>query len=483
MVSRRLPLTVSLGLLRGRISYRLRELVRANRELTAALLLIVAYLVLTRLGLSHHYLVFLVFGILAFILFLRNPFIGFLGFVVATQLFEYTHIGSVTVGRVYGVLLIILTIAYFTLYRHEFRERLRSAFDTTGRLMLVMLFSYTLSTVVNPNPQLIFFQRHVMFLAIFLLTRVYIDDEKKLARVLILLVLLQGFNALYGISQFAQSGGLIRATGFWRADPNEYACYSLAVLPLGLYLAPYVVTRRMKVLIVVAACLAGVSVIISASRSGFLVLASMGVLAMFIRSISLKARLVALIIALIIIGLLATSVYWSRIETVQSFLLGEEEEASLAIRQRIARDAFVIFMQNPLFGTGYTHFRQTPIEEVGGFVIHRLRLATHSMYLSSLTEFGLIGFIPFILLIFIILRNGYRGARIALRHGDRRLALLCTASAMAFLSICIFGTMLNTDTKFLYFYMALPATAWELVVRRYGAAKPATTTPVAPEES
>jgi len=95
------------------------------------------------------------------------------------------------------------------------------------------------------------------------------------------------------------------------------------------------------------------------------------------------------------------------------------------------------------------------------------------MYLAAMTQFGLFGLVPFMFLLGYTIRSGFRGARIALKNSDRKLMYLTSATTYSFIVVVIFGLMLNTDTKFLYFYLALAASSWELVYRKHGKSAPA----------
>lgn len=453
---------------------RLADLVRRNRELAAAVLLIAAYVILNRLGFTYHYLALIVIGILFIMVFLRKPFYAFLGFVVATQLFEYTLINGVPIGRIYGIMIIVITVAYYAINRHQFQTRIKYIFDVNGKLLIIVLLCYTISTVVNPNPQPIFFQRHFMFLTFYIITRLYVSNRELLRNVLLLLVILQAINSLYGIYQFISTSGHIRASGIWEGDPNEFACYSLAVMPIGLYLILHESKRLLKFVMIIGTCLLGISVVISASRSGLLTMAFVGLLIFINKKVPFRVRILSVAITIVLVILVASSFYWERIETIQEYFFDQEKESSIAIREKIAKDAFTIFLENPLFGIGYHHFRLAPIEEAAGLIVRKGRLAHHSMYLAAMTQFGLFGLLPFLFLLGYTVRNGYRGAKIALKNSDRKLMYLTSATTYAFLVIVIFGLMLNTDTKFLYFYLALAASSWELVYRKHGKSAPAT---------
>jgi O-antigen ligase len=452
---------------------RLSDFVRRNRELAVAVLLIAAYVVLNRLGFTYHYLALIVIGIFLIMIFLRKPFYAFLGFVIATQLFEYSLINGVPIGRIYGIVIIIITVAYYAINRYEFQSRVKYVFDVNGRLLVIVLLCYTISTVVNPNPQLIFFQRHFMFFAFYIITRLYVSNRALLRNVLLLLVILQAINSLYGIYQFFSTSGHIRASGIWEGDPNEFACYSLAVMPIGLYLIMHESKRSLKSVMIIGTCLLGISVVISASRSGLLTMAFVGLLILVNKRVPLRVRVLSVIITVIIVILVASNIYWERIETIQDYFFDREKERSIEIRELLAKDSFIVFLENPIFGIGYKHFRVAPIEEAAGLIIRNKRLAHHSMYLAAMTQFGLFGLVPFMFLLGYTIRSGFRGARIALKNSDRKLMYLTSATTYSFIVVVIFGLMLNTDTKFLYFYLALAASSWELVYRKHGKSAPA----------
>ncbi|HDR06273.1 MAG TPA: hypothetical protein ENN88_01425, partial [Candidatus Coatesbacteria bacterium] len=386
-----------------------------------------------------------------------------------------------TLAKVGGVLLLAVTFAVAAVRRSDFQPGFKRAFDKRGMVVLILIIAGAVSTIINPNPKYFFFEQHVQFLMLFVLTRVYIDTEKRLWWALVFILLARGADGLLGIYQYLTSPTVVRIAGNF-IDPNEYACYSLVALPIAVYLFENSIGIMKKLFFAALGMLTVISVIISYSRSGAITLGVMLLLFLIMGGLKFKKRLILFLIILVIFAAILPTAYWTRMETVGGLFGDEGMERSMLIRRDLLGTAIQLFLSSPLFGIGYMQFRQAPLELMGGYAVQRLRLSGHSMILQLLAEFGLAGFIPFVALLVMALVSGFKAGAAAKRAGDKpseasyasgkpseasyasgkRLRLLATAVTGALLSFLVMSFMLGTYSKYLYLLVALPMVASDL---------------------
>ncbi len=127
------------------------------------------------------------------------------------------------------------------------------------------------------------------------------------------------------------------------------------------------------------------------------------------------------------------------------------------IRTHTWRGATEVFLNNPVLGVGAGQTEQL----IGDYfpIKHHLfgksRVA-HNTFLAIAGDHGLVGLIPFVLLLGAVLRGLYRGASRALAAGEQNLALLChgvfTVLVASMLPMC-FLDLQRED--FLWLFIAL----------------------------
>jgi len=74
--------------------------------------------------------------------------------------------------------------------------------------------------------------------------------------------------------------------------------------------------------------------------------------------------------------------------------IAEVERGRTGLRVELTQSSWEMFKQKPVFGWGTRY-----VEELGGFVGVERRIAAHNTYMQILLSFGLVGFIPWLLLV------------------------------------------------------------------------------------
>ncbi|MCX7022638.1 MAG: O-antigen ligase family protein [bacterium] len=465
-----------------RANGRLLEYARQHRNLTACAFLAMAYLVACAiLHLPYYFVGLLVVGIIVLGISLKYPFVAYLGYIFVVNFLPYGFLGSdtFTLAKIGGVFLLAVTIAVTAIRTPEYGQRIKRAFDKRGIAVLILIAAGSISTIVSHNPRSEFFEQHFQFLALFALTRIYVDTEKRLWWLLVVILLARGLDSALGLYQYLTVPDCGRIAGNF-IDPNEYACYTLVALPIAVYLSNYQKSVVRRVFFIALAFLTFAAVVISFSRAGFVTLALILVLILIIPVIKLRYRLILLILTVLIIIAVIPFEYWSRVETLNSLFENENMERSVMVRKQLMDTSIHLFLENPIFGVGYMQYRTAPEKLLGGYIIKRRRLTEHSAIFQILVEFGLIGFIPFVILIILTLRSGFRAMKLAKSAGDQGIRLLSTATVVSLVSLLIFSFMLGTYTKYLYLYITLPMVAYDIAVKKLS--RPAKEREVANEE-
>jgi len=448
-----------------RVNGRLLEYARRHRDLTACALLVLAYLVVCALlQLPYYYIGLLVVGIIILGISLKYPFVAYLSYVFIIHFLPYVFFVSktFTLPKVGGVFLLAVTIAATAIRTPEFGRRFKRAFDKRGIAVLILILGGALSTIVSRNPRSFFTEQHFQFLALFVLTRAYVDTKKRLWWLLVVILLARGMDAALGLYRYVTVPDIGRIGGNF-VDPNEYACYTLFTLPIAVYLSHSQQNIIRRIFFVGLGLLAFAAVILSFSRAGFVALGLTILCVFLIPAIKMRNRLIILFITILLVISFIPFDYWTRIETLSSLFENEEMERSVMLRKGQIETSIRLFLENPIFGVGYMKYRTTPERLLGGYVIKRLRIAEHSTFFQVLVEFGLVGFIPFMFLIILTISSGIRAVKLAKLTGDKEYRLLSAATLVSFTSFLIFSLMLGTYTKFLYLYIALPMVVYDLV--------------------
>ncbi|HUT99265.1 MAG TPA: O-antigen ligase family protein [bacterium] len=444
------------------------EYARRHRDLTACALLATAYLVVcVFLRLPYYYVCLGIVGVIALGISLKYPFTAFLGYIFLVNFLPYGYIESntFTLAKIGGVLLVAVTLAVTAIRTPEYGQRLKRAFDKRGIVVLILIAAGAFSTIISHNPQSAFVEQHFQFLVLFVLTRVYVDTEKRLWWLLVIILLARGMDGALGLYQYITVPEAGRIAGNF-LDPNEYACYSVVALPIAVYLAQYRKSKVTWAFFIALGLLTFIAVIISFSRAGFVTLALILLVIFFIPVIKLRNRLILLLLTVVLIIAFIPFEYWSRIETLNSLFGDEGTDQSVIIRKRQVDTSIRLFLENPILGVGYMRYRTAPEKLLGGYIIKRGRTGEHSTMLQVLVEFGLIGFIPFVVLIILSFWSGIRAVKLAKLAGDQGIRLLSTATTLSFTSFIIFSFMLGTYTKYLYLYLVLPMVAYDIAIEK-----------------
>lgn len=360
---------------------------------------------------------------------------------------------------------IMVAALYYAAYRRTGRLLPSSPLSTVlVVLVCVALVSWLTTSLFPPPPrlnyvedaywlsmtQLIELKRWVIFLPIYF---IYVNGirSRNLAReVMAAVVFGVGLESLHVFKEYVVTG---RARVYGSlSNPNELGAFAAAYLPLA---AVYLYAARGVFQKFYYSGIGGLtlfSLIFSQSRGGYL---------SFLMSIGLFGflRSKVLFVGIILGGIVAFTVSYrwlpdvvvKRVDFTFSKQAPEqgawgEPDAALADRLEgsadsrliLAKTALVIFANYPIFGSGFGTFEYI----MGRYVVDASfdkQVVAHNMYMQVLSELGLVGFIPFMAIFVISLRQSYTLYRTGQEGFARNVSLAFVCCVLAFMVANLFG--------------------------------------------
>ena len=260
-----------------------------------------------------------------------------------------------------------------------------------------------------------------MALAYFFLVNC-VKTERGLRGVMWVMVIGGLFPAAGTLKNFLQ-GNLDENRAAWVgifANPNEVAYGLVILLPLAVYLA---MPRSwgLRLLLLAISILFVAAIYVTFSRGGLIgLVAALGMCAWRKRNLWLQGTVLVLLVA----GAMFASRFWSRGEDFSQL----DNDVSLQQRVATSQAGFNMFLDHPLLGVGFgCSVIAWPLYAPLGLYT-RGALVTHNTFMQLLSETGVLGFLPFVLLVGFSL------------YQTRKLALqLSTAGLGAAIEVALWG--------------------------------------------
>ncbi|MBN1472514.1 MAG: O-antigen ligase family protein [Syntrophaceae bacterium] len=251
----------------------------------------------------------------------------------------------------------------------------------------------------NTINMLIFFFKSF---SVFVMIMAAVKSEKGLKAYIYFLVLMMAFVLIEAkmTGNMHNSSGLLRlnAVTLLFAHPNALGGLGAACIPLLYYLFKYHKNIIAKVAILVTAAIVFIAVTMTQSRS-----AIVGIVAFvfYVWTMSKKKSLSAAMIFLVAVIAWTslddvTKERYQSISDTEAVVSGHETsetDRSIAKRYEIILDGFRLFIQRPINGFGIGGYQTARIERLGRWQV------CHCAYVQTLSELGLLGFIPWMLIL------------------------------------------------------------------------------------
>ena len=320
---------------------------------------------------------------------------------------------------------------------------------------LVIAGLYTLISVDMAYSWQIYYNRLIKFsmLALFLAAFVRTPWALKMVVGAFLLAMfklgLEGFLGWWTGSLVWQNQGIMRLHGSVEiyGHPNSFSGMAVGCLPFIYYLYQ-VVAKRWKLALLILLFFCTIIIVYTGSRTGYVATLGLGLL-FFFKSEGRERKRYVLLALIITIGaaLYMPKDYVGRFDSI--FTGKEKEGASSETRMQIIRDAFAVYIHNPL-GIG-----------VGAFPLVRAKMFgrsqdTHNLYLELLTNMGILGVVAFFILVRRILStNAEIQRRLSANDGEEgKYVLAISKAVVAFIYARLFLGLFGMDTYEIYWWFA-----------------------------
>ena len=346
--------------------------------------------------------------VVGFFLTLRNCFWGLVTFCLFThitpQQLSKEYISTLRLPLLFSGL-VFLTYLTSSQYSNKFTVRPIELW-----LMIAMLVGMSFGLVNSINPdfiyyKLIVFSKYIVFL---LLIVNIIDSSFKLnwfTNGLILSSIWLVYRCWTYRGYFA--GRFENIDGGVVSDSNHFAAALVMMFPL---MVSKILTDDWKVRLFAAIGIFGItcSIVISGSRGGFLGLTADCLAIILLYKLQRKKIIITVSLIAVIMSFYITDHYVERITGIFAPHEIEDSRAKGSAESRLSSWALAldIWKEKPLVGCGVGNFGYyMGIKE--GHSFGELGHATHSLWLQTLSEGGLIVFLPFLGLILIFFKRTY----------------------------------------------------------------------------
>lgn len=380
---------------------------------------------------------------------LRRPLLGMIIYLGATVVRpEMLFWGSKTGSYVFMVYYIAIAVGIF----------LESGFGRIGQavrretaLMAWLLGAVFLSVVMAQYP--IFRGYYYVYellkaFGICAILYLLVNDFEDFRKIQSVLLGCFAFMAVWGIDQHFRGNERLEGLGgsAW-GDSNGVAAMFILFLPVALAKAFASEKRSQYWVSLGIAALMIALIVCTQSRSGLIGLVVSLCMFGFYSRRSLKVAQTMAILAIVALPF-ASQQYISRMNTMAG---GEEFKSSAQDRITLWKAGLMVFADNPLVGTGFLTFPEAKMKYEDRFLylddefresIFRTSNSkvTHNTYIQLLSDCGLIGAIPFVLLLGGGIALGLKARRMlrdSSEHSAELLWISGLSAGMAGFAVCI----------------------------------------------
>ena len=335
-------------------------------------------------------------------------------------------------------------------------------------LAILIWFGIVLSTLLNgafsfgtdiDNQGLLSVIQYAYWLLVFVIT-VYITSQGiVLGKISIVLGWSIFLLALLRWGEYIFRGNAVGRTYF--LTQNDYGFLFSSFSPFLLYLVFSQHGWKRFFAILGNLALWG-AVVINGSRGSWVaIMFGLGLTLMlfFFRNPRKFASLLIFLLLLVTIGILAWNLT-PQISSVVQFrfesLLSLEEDKSALIREAMVQKGISLFSGSPIIGVGSNRFRQETVVLNLPRTIAYLRqsemnrTSAHNSYIQWLAEFGLVGSIPFAILLLILITQGLKKSLNSLKDGGSLFLMIFIGFIQMSVHMWVISAITNSSTWFIY---------------------------------
>ncbi len=238
--------------------------------------------------------------------------------------------------------------------------------------------------------------------------------------------------------------------------------YGILFSTFAVILLPFLVSGRRSVLALIATLVVWGAVAMNGSRGSWISVA-IAALVFFLIILSSRSRfsrglftLFSFLMLAFAIASIAPHSWVVPIEKRFSTFQTLDEDKSYAIRQLMIQKGLRLFRANPLFGIGPDRFRRTSIElDIPKLLryapqSHFDEKSAHNSYIVLLAETGLVGTLPFAILIVILATKGLKAAIFLSREGELWAPAVFSGFIGMSVHLYVLAGITNTSTWLMY---------------------------------
>lgn len=246
-------------------------------------------------------------------------------------------------------------------------------------------------------------------------------------------------------------------------DPNFFANLLIATLPLILVIAAEVRGRALKAVLLVSALVTIGGVVTSLSRGGLLALVAVALILPLLpaRALFPSRRAKALVMLALACGAVALAAtpqvrddVTTRVGSILGATSGEDSDSDGSGRGLIWAAARLSVSERPILGLGAGAFpdrsnaliMRTPNIDLTNFELRESGVQTHSAFLGTAAELGIVGMALFLLLIASTLLHLVRTARRARAAGALFLGRVAGALGLSLIGWSVSSLFISSET-------------------------------------
>jgi O-antigen ligase len=380
------------------------------------------------------------------ILFLK-PEIGVLLIIFLLPL-EELNTGGVSVIKLFSVVVFGCAIVHYLVFRRS--QPLVSAFQNKMIFLFLIMVVFSIIISIDPSRTTSKILKLLRVIALYYFVINFIDSKRLLVIAMWVFLLSGIVSTLYGFLDPGQVSQRFMGT---QGQPNLYALSMVPRIPLIFAFYRMYKSIFVKIGLLVSLAFLSYGIVLSGSRGGMIA----ATIALILYAILQKNRLTWFAVTAVLVAV-AVLVMPSEVK-VRFGINGSVEEGDTTFRRQTYQlYGLDLFSENMWFGIGLDGFAQAYAESEYRFLRGEdaIRVA-HNTFLEILVGTGVMGFIPFLLLLERSLRVAYRYAKPAYQKISPLLAELSLA-IFAMLGGYISGILFASRQyeKTFWFLLALP---------------------------
>jgi O-antigen ligase len=401
----------------------------------------------------------LVAGVFILVLIFAKPFLGLALMLASLALFSFTDVQGVSFTSVTALLGVVTFGATLVQYGKLKNNNLEPILVKKNTKVIIYSVFFLIIIFIGEfiRPDHIWVPRYwpltyFQLIVLLWLTYTLIPSKKELEIIMVVFIISNLIVSIIGLSGFGGMSSsndlLLRYSGF-TGNANTTSYLLGASFLMLLYFARIATSNFIRVIIYLLIIFLGLATIFTGSRGGILFL----ILAVGYWGMRNGNRYLLIpIILLLGVSQFIPATYIDRIINIPHDILTQSD--SVATRYSLWESAIRAWSQNPIFGIGNGAFVSFAGRDIGYFLI------AHNMYLTFLSENGIVGLLSFLLILIQTIINYEKSIRL----NSPNLKQLFVTWESILLYFMMFGTKGNLGpNKILWFAIGVSMVALRLM--------------------